>query len=157
MTEATRIADQIRRAAHGNAWHGPSLAEVLDGVSAADAAAHPVADAHSIWQLVGHIETWARTVQRRFEGDHAEPSEVENFPPVRTADPAAWDAACESVIAAHDALAQSVLRNPGRSLDEMVPGHPYSAYVMLHGAVQHTLYHAGQIAVLKRALAGRAS
>ncbi len=157
MTEAVRIADQIRRAARGDAWHGPSLAEALDGVSAGDAAAHPVADAHSIWQLVGHIQTWTRAVQRRFEGDHAEPSEAENFPAVRNTDPAAWAAACESVLAAHDALAQSVLRNPVRSLDEMVRGHPYSAYVMLHGAVQHTLYHAGQIAVLKRALARRAS
>jgi len=157
MTEAARIADQIRRAAHGDAWHGPALGEALDGVSAADAAAHPIANAHSIWELVGHIQTWTRTAQRRFEGDHAEPTEAENFPAVRSVDPAAWAAACASVLAAHDALAQAVVRNPARSLDEMVHGHPYSAYVMLHGAVQHTLYHAGQIAMLKRALASRAT
>jgi hypothetical protein len=29
----------------------------------------------------------------------------------------------------------------------------YNVFVMLHGAVQHALYHAGQIALLKRALA----
>jgi uncharacterized damage-inducible protein DinB len=106
---------------------------------------------------VGHVQTWTRTAQRRFEGDHAEPTAAENFPPVQSADPAAWAAACKSALAAHDALEQAVLRNPSRSLDDMVHGHPYSAYVMLHGAVQHTLYHAGQIAVLKRALAARAS
>jgi uncharacterized damage-inducible protein DinB len=157
MTEAERIADQIRRATHGDAWHGPALAEALDGISAADAAAHPVAGGHSIWELVGHLLTWTHTVQRRFEGDHAEPTEAENFPAVRNPDPAAWAAARQSVLAAHDMLAQAVLRNPTRSLDDMVSGHPYSAYVMLHGAVQHTLYHAGQIALLKRALAGRAA
>ena len=35
-------------------------------------------------------------------------------------------------------------------LDALVPGYDYSYYVMLHGAVQHTLYHAGQIAILKK-------
>jgi len=29
-----------------------------------------------------------------------------------------------------------------------------SVYVTLHGGVQHDLYHAGQIAILKKALAG---
>jgi uncharacterized damage-inducible protein DinB len=30
---------------------------------------------------------------------------------------------------------------------------PYNIYVLLHGVLQHTLYHAGQIAMLRR-LAG---
>ena len=37
-------------------------------------------------------------------------------------------------------------------LEEIVPGRPYSFYFMLHGTIQHNLYHAGQIAVLKKAL-----
>jgi hypothetical protein len=37
-------------------------------------------------------------------------------------------------------------------LDEIAPGKNHSLYVMLHGATQHDLYHAGQIAVLKKAL-----
>lgn len=155
MTEAGRIADQIRRAAHGDAWHGPALAEALDGVSAADAAAHPIPGAHSIWELVGHLHTWTRAVQRRFEGEHAEPAESENFPAVANPDPAGWTAACQSVLAAHDLLARAVLGVSSRSLDDGVPGHPYSNYVMLHGALQHTLYHAGQIVLLRRALASR--
>ena len=37
-------------------------------------------------------------------------------------------------------------------LDENPPGLPDSRYILLHGLVQHDLYHAGQIAVLKKAL-----
>jgi uncharacterized damage-inducible protein DinB len=37
-------------------------------------------------------------------------------------------------------------------LDEIVGGENYSRYVLLHGLVQHDLYHAGQIAILKKAL-----
>ena len=36
-------------------------------------------------------------------------------------------------------------------LDERVRGKPYSVYFMLHGVIQHNLYHAGQIALLKKA------
>jgi hypothetical protein len=37
-------------------------------------------------------------------------------------------------------------------LDEPILHENYSRYVLLHGLVQHDLYHAGQIAVLKKAL-----
>jgi uncharacterized damage-inducible protein DinB len=33
-------------------------------------------------------------------------------------------------------------------------GQEYSAYVLLHGVVQHNLYHAGQLAMLKKAIRG---
>lgn len=51
MDELGRLADQIRRAFEGESWHGPAVLEVLAGVSAEDAAAHPVAEAHSIWEV----------------------------------------------------------------------------------------------------------
>ena len=39
-------------------------------------------------------------------------------------------------------------------LDQPVAGQTYSAYVLAHGAAQHALYHAGQIALLKKSLLG---
>ncbi|HEU4988329.1 MAG TPA: DinB family protein [Gemmatimonadaceae bacterium] len=152
MTEHTRIADQIRRAANKNAWHGPALAEVLARVSAEQAASHPLSGAHSIWELVGHITTWTDAVRRRFEGDNYEPTEAENFPAVADRSPGAWKAACDSALAAHEALARAVERRAGADLDAPVFERPYTVYGMLHGAAQHTLYHAGQIALIRRAL-----
>jgi hypothetical protein len=35
-----------------------------------------------------------------------------------------------------------------------VNGKPYDYYVLLHGALQHTLYHAGQIAMVRRLAGG---
>ena len=55
MTEAIRLADQIRRAFEGSAWHGDSLLELLADVTAKTAAARPIKDAHSIWELLLHI------------------------------------------------------------------------------------------------------
>ena len=42
MSESARLADEIRRAFDGEAWHGDSLMEILAGVNAKTAAAKPV-------------------------------------------------------------------------------------------------------------------
>ena len=45
-----------------------------------------------------------------------------------------------------------MLRLDDAQLDEPILADMSSRYVSLHGAVQHTLYHAGQIALVKKAL-----
>src|SRR5208283_2460455 len=90
MSESARIADQMRRAFDGEAWHGDSLTEILEGVTAARAAAHPITGAHSIWELVLHIAAWDGAVLRRLGGAAVELSDAENFPAVREASEAAW-------------------------------------------------------------------
>jgi len=51
----------------------------------------------------------------------------------------------------HEHLQQAIARLTDRHLAEPVPAMGYDVYFMLHGAVQHALYHAGQIAILKKA------
>ena len=68
MSEIHRILDQMDRAFSGDAWHGPSLMSVLDGVSAEDASKHPIRGAHSIWELVHHIGAWNTISQHRLGG-----------------------------------------------------------------------------------------
>jgi len=153
MTEATRIADQLRRAFGGEAWHGDSVFEILDGVTAAQAAAHPIKNAHSIWELVLHIAAWDGAVLRRLGGVAVELSDAENFPRVTDASGAAWRAALARVRRVHEELVAAVATLPESRLYEMVPGKEgahYTFYYMLHGVAQHELYHAGQIALLKK-------
>ncbi len=153
MSEASRIADQFRRAFAGDAWHGDSLVEILKGVTAARAAARPIQNAHSIWELVLHIAAWDGAVRRRMTGVAVKLSGKKNFPPVLDTSEAAWAKTLEHVRRVHDELVDAVERFPEKSLYQQVPGKkgvPYTFYYMLHGVVQHELYHAGQIALLKK-------
>ncbi len=43
MSEAAGIADQLRRAFEGSAWHGPSVLELVSAIDAKTAAARPIA------------------------------------------------------------------------------------------------------------------
>ncbi len=157
MSETERIADQLRRAFSGEAWHGDSLLEILDGVAAAQAAARPIKHAHSIWELVLHIAAWDSTVRRRLGGEAVELSDEQNFPSVMDASEGAWRRAVEQAKRVHNELMEAVTTLPDARLTEKVPGKKNSPdwndfYYMLHGVVQHELYHAGQIALLKKSV-----
>jgi uncharacterized damage-inducible protein DinB len=153
MSEPARIADQLRRAFDGEAWHGDSVFEILEGITAAQAAARPTAGAHTIWELVLHIAAWDGAVLRRMGGVEVTLSDAENFPSVTDASEAAWREALAQVRRVHENLVKAVADLPDSRLDDKVPGKEgahYTFYYVLHGVVQHELYHAGQIALLKK-------
>ena len=151
-TEAARIADQLRRAFDGTAWHGPSLMELLEDVDAATAAAKPLPKAHSIWELVLHVAAWDAAGCRRLSGETVHLTGTANFPVVPRPAEAAWRKAVAQVRRTHGVLVKTVSALPESRLRERVPGKKYDFYFMLHGIAQHELYHAGQIAILKKAL-----
>ena len=155
-SEVERIRDQFRRAFEGEAWHGPSVLKILEGVTAEQAAAHPIAGAHSIWELTLHIAAWERACKRRLEGDPAQLSDEEDWPSIDDTSEAAWANTKRELIDTHRELLNAIAIVDESRLDEPIiknPNVPYSSvYVTLHGGVQHDLYHAGQIAMLKKAL-----
>jgi len=55
MSEIERILGQLKRAYEGNAWHGRSVREALEGVTAEQAHTHTLQNAHTIWELAQHI------------------------------------------------------------------------------------------------------
>lgn len=157
MSEAARIADQLRRAFDGKAWHGDSLLEILKDVTPAQAAVHPIKDAHSIWELALHIAAWDGVALRRLGGKTATVSAAKNFPSVTDASDGAWRETLADLQRVHQQLISAVAVFPDSRLSEKVPGKSgahHNFYYMLHGVVQHELYHAGQIAILKKALFG---
>ncbi|HEV7743521.1 MAG TPA: DinB family protein [Pyrinomonadaceae bacterium] len=155
MTETERIADQLNRAFVGNAWHGPAVMEILEGVTAEEAGARPFASAHSIWELALHIEAWTRACHRRLQGERAQLSDAEDFPAVPGSDEQAWKQTRESIMEAHDELAAAIHELEDSQLEQPIIEEMNSVYVTLHGVIQHSLYHAGQIAILKKAFSER--
>jgi uncharacterized damage-inducible protein DinB len=154
MNEIERITDQIRRAYDGDAWHGPPLRAVLDGVSAETAAARPIRDAHSIREIVRHVTFWYDGVRRRIGGEVVDPQATEEWPEAAGEGEEGWRRELADLDRAHEALLGVVGPLGVEDLERTVPGQPYSAYILLHGLVQHNLYHAGQIALLKKAAGG---
>jgi uncharacterized damage-inducible protein DinB len=150
MSAIDQIVHELKCAFDGEAWHGPALMELLDGVDAKTAAARPVATAHSIWELVVHLTGWERVITRRLFGEKITLSDAENFGHTTGTGEAAWREAIENLRSTHAELIKTISTFPDEKLDTPVPGKPYDIRFMLHGASQHIAYHGGQIALLKR-------
>lgn len=152
MTESARIADQLERSLSGKAWHGPALLDTLSVISASQAHSRPIPSAHSIWEIVLHLATWTDVVLRQLEGTgYVDPPESLDWPPVDDLSEAAWTAAKAHLGTRTLRLRDAVLQLDDRHLDDRVSGRDFSVHNMLHGIVQHNLYHAGQILMLLKA------
>jgi uncharacterized damage-inducible protein DinB len=148
-----QLANHLKRTVTGPMWHGPSLNDVLSGVSHDSAAARSIADAHSIWELVLHITVWADVARARLAGERlADLTPDEDWPAVGETTPLAWTTALDRMRESYRTLADEVRQLDDARLQDQIAGADYTVSVLLHGAIEHGTYHAGQIAILKRAL-----
>ena len=162
MSSTGVFADQFGRIAEGDPWYGPNIDQVLADITTTDAAAHPIPDAHSIWEITLHLTAWVREVQRRLQlGDWQMPEEGD-WPAPAAVNAANWSAAVNELSEAHASLAAQLSDFPETRLDESLGGTRDHAMgsgqtyrQMLHGLLQHDAYHLGQISLLKKALGRR--
>lgn len=159
MTETDRLHREIRRTFDGDAWYGPSLWKLLADVTAEQAAARPVPNAHGIWELVLHISAWEGAVLTRLQGGWTDMPVEGDWPPVPEPTEAAWRKTLDDVRARHDELRLAVKNLSESRLEERLgaerrpeTGGGVSVAVTVHGVIQHCVYHAGQIALLKKAV-----
>lgn len=148
--EIEHLADEHRRAMHGPSFHGPGVLEVLDGVSAEVAGRRPIAGAHTIWEIVRHIEVWDRVVLLRILGTIFDPTPEEDWPPVHDTGEDAWKRDVARMVATHEELNQAILGLNAEALEVRIQAERPELYRLVYGAAHHELYHAGQIAILRK-------
>ncbi len=147
-----RLRDQLRLSFEGEAWHGPSVEEALRGVTPAIAAARPIADVHTIWELVLHLAGTYDVVLRRMRGDSRPLSREEDWPAVPAPTEENWRRDCDRLRSVNRQMRDAVAAFPEDRLDlRLIDEAPYSAFTQFIGITQHDVYHAGQIVILKRA------
>jgi hypothetical protein len=147
MTEVGHIADDLRRG-YDEAWYGPSLEQLLGAFTPEQAAARPLPNRHSAWEVVLHLAANIDWVRHRLCGRAVELSAAEDWPAIGEVSAAAWGAARDRLEASHRELLRLVEQLGDRQLADTVPGRTYPVHVMLLGIAGHNAYHAGQLALL---------
>ncbi len=97
-----------------------------------------------------HLTCWHRTVTRRVRGEKYSPTDEEDWPRIPTVSPQTWKAAQEEMYRSGQELIDELLTFPPGRLEENAPKESFDYSLILHGIVEHNLYHAGQIALLKK-------
>src|SRR5215468_7713231 len=114
------IVEELRQMHDGGAWHGPSLAEVLEGVSAEEAARRPIGAGHCIREIVHHLRVNDELVRRHLTGER--PRDEAGWPVLAGTGEADWRHEVQQLRASQRALRDAVARLPLERLHENVPG-----------------------------------
>ena len=151
METCAYIADQLVRTFGGQAWHGDSVMQILSDIGPQQAARKSLQNIHSIWEIVLHIIAWEQVVVQCLQGNpytkiHGE----DDWPPVKEVTSDAWRVALQLLTETTSTLNALISSFPEHQLHEKVPGQTRTYYQLFHGVVQHNLYHAGQIGILKK-------
>jgi uncharacterized damage-inducible protein DinB len=152
MSQTQRVADSYRAATLKDAWYAPSLAQVLPQISPELATTPPIPGAHSISALLQHLLLWNERV-RNTSDSHPLPrwqAEQEWAEP-----PIPWNELVARWNQSRDLLEDKLRNFPLEDLPKQVPGRDYPYEKLLEGIVQHTIYHAGQIAMVLSMLRSR--
>jgi hypothetical protein len=152
MHQTQRIADAYRAATVKAAWYGPSLAELLALVSPELATSTLVPGSHSISELLQHLLLWNERVRNTSDGNSLprwQPEQDWAEPPIP------WHELVSRWSQSRELLEEKIRNFPVEDLATQVPGRNYPYETMLHGIVEHTIYHSGQIAVVLSMLRSR--
>ncbi len=137
----------------GIGWHGPSVQRIVEDIGFETASLRPEAG-HTIWALVLHIAVWDEICARRLAGEviAITTGDPGDWPDVGERTEAAWRTARDRLHAAQIGLIEIVKRLEPEALLEKTAGCGWTNHTMIHGTLHHDLYHAGQIAMLRRQL-----
>jgi len=151
MNAIERIVDQMERTHIGDPWTDRPFRVLLDGVTHRQAAARPIPDAHSIWEIVLHLITAQELIVDLVRGTSRPFQPGDEWPPVGQTSADAWAGTVDRFFAG-EAEVRKVVSEGVREdrLDSPFREGGTSAYNNLLGYVEHADYHGGQISLLRK-------
>ncbi len=150
MSDMERILKHYDGVLNGNAWHGDPVWQILDGISAQQAAARPLPSAHTIWEIVMHMIFWEDVVTQRLAGKRAGLVDELNFPVMPAVTEENWRRTLDDFRASNQSLRDALAKLDPAKLNELTAAGKRTYYGEAHGIIEHHVYHLGQIALLKK-------
>jgi uncharacterized damage-inducible protein DinB len=150
MSDIQSIRDHYETVLSGDCWHGYPVWQVLDGISAQDAAARPLANRHTIWEIVMHMIFWEGVVTKRLAGQRAGLVEELNFPAIPSATEENWQKTLADLRTSNQEFRDALGKLDPAKLDTLSAAGKRTYREEAYGIMEHHLYHLGQIALLKK-------
>ena len=153
-TEILQITEQLKEAYEGEPWFGRSIKSLLKDVDENIAFEKPNGQ-HSILELVWHIVIWRVFTINRLRNDektNLQYFEENDWQQLNHNDKTLWKRGLKRLEETQSELIESLQKQQGNILNEIVPGRKYNFRKLLYGIIQHDIYHIGQIAYITKLL-----
>jgi len=144
-----QIAKLLRDAYFGGNWTGSNYRDQLRDVSWIQATT-VVNSFHTLAELVFHANYYVDATIKFFREGVLEASDSVSFEMPKIESKEDWDSLMEKCFADAEALASIIEEMPETQLWETFAEERYGTYHRcLHGPIEHSYYHLGQIAMIK--------
>ncbi len=150
MTTPKQIAALYNALIHGGNYTGVSFKKTLHDITFEEAITK-VSNLNTIATLVYHIQYYCKAVTGVLEGEPLTAKDSLSFdhPPVTSA--TAWEALKEQTWQEAKHFSTCVSELSEAKLSEKFIKETYGTYYRnIHGVIEHTHYHLGQISILKK-------
>lgn len=147
-TTLTRIIDNIDTVFRGDAWHGPSVMEMINSLPESKLLENQPFSKQSIAQNIFHLTAYRKFVIEKLNDNiHFRlETDEENWGTEEELKDAAR--LKKNLLDTHNQLLKKLEEFDDELLTRNVPGEYYDFYKLLNGLIQHDTYHLGMIWVL---------
>ena len=150
MKIAEQIAKHFKEVNFGGNWTASDMKTVLSGITY-EQATTKVKDLNTILALTYHINYYVDAVLKVFQGQPLQAKDAYSFDHPGITSQAEWDALVAKVFKDAEDFATHLEKLPEDCFDKSFTDEKYGSYYRnMHGIIEHTYYHLGQIALLKK-------
>jgi len=152
--ETQSIITNLENTLTGEPWFGRAVYKLLEEIDESKVFNNPKDTEHSLIELLWHMNTWAEFILANLENKSLEELKTIEENDWRTIDPQkhSWKKGIEELKSIHKKIAEILSEKEDGFLKEIVPNRKFNFRFMLNGLIQHNIYHAGQVAYLKKLL-----
>jgi uncharacterized damage-inducible protein DinB len=152
--EILQISEQLKDAYQGDPWFGRSVKALLADVSE-DIAFEKLNDQHSIVELLWHMIIWREFTISRLQKDGSQALgyyEENDWRELNHTDTSLWEKGLKRLDETQAELIAVIEKQTDDLLEKTVAERKYNFRNLLHGVIQHDIYHLGQIAYIVKGL-----
>ncbi len=148
--ELERIIDNLETVYRGDAWHGPSVTEIMNSLRPAVVDQKHGFSKHTIAQLIYHLIAWRIFIIEKLNDNihFSLETDEDNWGSPEITSKEKWNELKQLFQETHARLVDLLSGQSDDLLEKRVPGEHYDYYKLLTGMIQHDTYHLGMIWVL---------
>jgi uncharacterized damage-inducible protein DinB len=152
--ETQSIIANLENTLTGEPWFGRAVYKLFEEIDESKVFTKSNDKDHSLIELLWHMNTWAEFTLANLENRSPEDLKTIEGNDWRTIDPQkhSWKKGMEELKSIHKKIAEILAEKDDSFLKDIVPNRKFNFRFMLNGLIQHNIYHAGQVAYVKKFL-----
>lgn len=146
--EGMRMSSLFEDLYNQEPWLDVTIVSKLNSLTASKAAARPLDNCNTIWEIVNHMINWRENVLKRVNGEVLKTPKSNYFKEIMDTSDRAWIKTLEALQQSQQAWMLYLETITEDDLAKVYAPNQMNYYKHIHGILQHDAYHLGQIVLL---------